>query len=107
MACFRRKRKRKYKRYENSQMPFASLEILICTFDLDHSLMLERQISDGRFPSLRRLQMPIVYCLDTDGRIHRAVCALERTMKSQISKGPYFGGAVAQRRLPFSYDRLL
>lgn len=74
LAFFRRK----YKRVE---MPFASLEILICTFDLDHSLMLERQISDGRFPSLRRLQMPAGYCLDMHGRIYRAVCALERTMK--------------------------
>ena len=67
-------------------MPFASLEILICTFSLDDSLMLERQIRDGLFPSLRRLQMTTGYCLDMDGRIHRAVCALERTMKSQMSK---------------------
>ena len=83
MAFFRRKYN---KRFDDIQMPFASLEILICTFDLDNSLMLERQISDGLFPSLRRLQMTTGYCLDMDGRIHRAVCALERTMKSQMSK---------------------
>ena len=77
---------RKYKCDDDIQKPFASLEILICSFDLDDSLMLERQISNGRFPSLRRLQMPTGFCLDMDRRIHRAVCALERTMKSQMSK---------------------
>ena len=82
MASFRRK----YKRDDDVQMPFASLEILICSFDLDDSLILERQISDGRFPSLRRLQMPSGFYLDMDGRIRRAVCALERTMNSQMSK---------------------
>ena len=79
LAFFRRK-------YNSVEMPFASLEILICTFDLDHSLMLERQISDGRFPSLRRLQMPAGYFLDMHGRIHRAVCALQRTMKSNVTR---------------------
>ena len=82
MAFFRRK----YKCYDDIQKPFASLEILICSFDLNDSLMLERQISNGRFPSLRRLQMPTGFCLDRDGRIRRAVCALERTMNSQMSK---------------------
>ena len=67
MAFFRRKYN---KRFDDIQMPFASLEILICTFDLDNSLMLERQISDGLFASLRRLQMTTGYCLDMDGRIH-------------------------------------
>ena len=32
--------RRKYKRENKSRMPLASLEILICTFDLDHSLIL-------------------------------------------------------------------
>ena len=80
--------RRKYKRENKSRMPLASLEILILdhSFDLDHSLVLKRQIRDGLFPSLRRLQLTTGYRLDQDGRrIHRAVCALERTMESQIS----------------------
>ena len=52
---------------------------------LDDSSTRERQIRDGRFPSLRRLQMPTGYYVDLHGRIHRAVCKLERTMKSQAA----------------------
>ena len=67
----------------NIQTPFTSLKILICTFDLDHSLRLERQISNGLFPSLRHLQTPIGLHLDRDGRIRRAATALKKTMETQ------------------------
>ena len=70
------------------RMPLASLEVLIFSFDLEDSLKLERQIRDGLFPSLCRVQTPDGYCLDRDGRVRRAVSALNQTMiaKTMTSK---------------------
>ena len=64
-------------------LPLKKLEILIFSFDIEDSLKLCTQIRAGVFPYIRLLQTPTGYHLDLDGRIRRAVMALEQAMDAR------------------------
>ena len=64
-------------------LPLRKLEILIFSFEIEDSLKLCTQIRAGVFPHIRLLQTPTCLHLDLDGRIRRAVMALEQAMDAR------------------------